>query len=59
MSGFYEFAKYVDVLVLFFFIYAGFISLLSSGIAKFLIWFQKKWDTLGKKLFGYDHKPKD
>lgn len=59
MSDLYEFAKQVDVLVLFFFLYGAFFSLLGAGIAKFLTWFQKKWDALGKKLFGYNHKSKD
>lgn len=59
MSDLYEFAKQVDVLVLFFFLYAAFCSFLGAGIAKFLTWFQKKWDALGKKLFGYNHKSKD
>lgn len=59
MTDLYEFAKYVDVFVLFFFLYGALISLLGTGIAKFLTWFQKKWDALGHKLFGYDHKPKD
>ena len=59
MTDLYEFAKQVDVLVLFFVLYAAFSSFLGAGIAKVLTRFQKKWDALGKKLFGYNHKSKD
>ena len=58
MSDLYEFAKQVDVLVLFFFLYAAFCSFLGAGIAKFLTWFQKKWDALSKMFLGYNPSSK-
>lgn len=43
MSEIYEFAKYVDVLFLFFLIYGLVVNLLATGIVELLSWLRKKW----------------
>lgn len=49
MSEVYEFAKYVDVLVLFFLIYGLIINFLVTGIMELFSWIHKKWKIRSKK----------
>lgn len=43
MTSLYEFAKQVDVLVVFFLIYGLTVSMISSAIVSFIRWCGKKW----------------
>ena len=43
MTSLYEFAKQVDVLVVFFLIYGFVISTISTAIVDFIRWCRKKW----------------
>ena len=49
MTSFYEFAKQVDVLVVFFLIYGFIISMISSAIVDFIHWCGKKWKARKEK----------
>ncbi len=49
MMTFYEFAKQVDVLVMFFLIYGFSVSMISSAIVSFIRWCRKKWKTHKEK----------
>ena len=49
MTSFYEFAKQVDVLVVFFLIYGFIISTISSAIVDFIRWCGKKWKARKEK----------
>ena len=49
MTSLYEFAKQVDVLVVFFLIYGFIISTISSAIVDFIRWCGKKWKARKEK----------
>ncbi len=49
MTSLYEFAKQVDVLVVFFLIYGFIISMISSAIVDFIRWCGKKWEARKEK----------
>lgn len=49
MTSLYEFAKQVDVLVVFFLIYGFIISMISSAIVDFIRWCGKKWKARKEK----------
>jgi len=52
MTTFYEFAKQVDVLVMFFLIYGFTVSMISSAIVSFIRWCRKEWKTHKAKKGG-------
>ena len=49
MTSLYEFAKQVDVLVVFFLIYVFSVSMISSAIVSFIRWCGKKWKARKEK----------
>lgn len=49
MTSLYEFAKHVDVLVLFFLIYGFTVSMISSAIVSFIRWCGKRWKAHKEK----------
>ena len=49
MTSLYEFAKQVDVLVVFFLIYGFTVSMISSAIVSFIRWCGKKWKAHKEK----------
>ena len=49
MTSLYEFAKQVDVLVVFFLIYVFSVSMISSAIVSFIRWCGKKWKAHKEK----------
>ena len=49
MTSLYEFAKQVDVLVVFFLIYGLTVSMISSAIVSFIRWCGKKWNVRRRK----------
>lgn len=49
MTSLYEFAKQVDVLVVFFLIYGFTVSMISSAIVSFIRWCRKKWKAHKEK----------
>lgn len=49
MTSLYEFAKHVDVLVVFFLIYGLTVSMISSAIVSFIRWCGKRWKAYKEK----------
>ena len=49
MTSLYEFAKQVDVLVVFFLVYGLTVSMISSAIVSFIRWCGKKWKAHKEK----------